>query len=168
MCLRRKSLIKEDIVGPFYGTIVYHDLSLRQPARSVYENGALKMEAGRFSRYALQLRVQGTQSDRITEQLGNRKAVCCVPAHFCVCAYTADHCCAKEDIEYELHQKKLSPNARSLNMTFQQEAIFSDDQLADPYRIFKHSSRGIHRFENLYAVHGRKDFAASADFCRLQ
>lgn len=78
---------KGDVIGPYYGTIDYDDLSSRQPTRKVCGNGVLKVDVTQFSKYWLQLRVQSTRCDWIAERLGNGKEVCCFLALFCVCAF---------------------------------------------------------------------------------
>lgn len=76
---------KGDVVGLYYETFFCYTPSLRQPTRKVHECGALKVDLARFSKYALQLRVQERRFDRIAEGLGSGKAVCCIWASFYAC-----------------------------------------------------------------------------------
>lgn len=48
-----------DVIGPYYGMIVYQDLSSRQSTREVYVDGVLEVDVEGFFRHALELRVQG-------------------------------------------------------------------------------------------------------------
>lgn len=84
------------VACPYYRKIGYHGLLSRQPTPKVYGDGALKVCVAQFSEYVLQSRVQRKPLDQITEQPGNGKTVCCLPASFCVCAYTKNYCGAKE------------------------------------------------------------------------
>lgn len=97
------------------------------------------------------------------ERLENGQGVCCVSASFCACAYVNDCCCAKENKEYKLHQKKLPPTARSAIVTSQQKGTFSNEHLRDPYRVFFQASRTINSFKKLCADYGKTDFATSVE-----
>lgn len=76
---------KDDFVGLHYTTIVYEQLSLRQRARMVDNDGALEADLARFSKCVPQLRVQGRCFYQIKERLRNGKAVFCTPALFYIC-----------------------------------------------------------------------------------
>lgn len=54
-----RTLNQGDFIGPYYRTIVYYDISSRQPTRKMHGDGFLKVDVARFSKFALQLRVQG-------------------------------------------------------------------------------------------------------------
>lgn len=145
-----------DVFGPYVGAIVCQDLSSRQPTRTVYGNRVFKVNELHSSKYALQVGVQGRRFDRITERLRNGKAVCCIPAPFCVCACTRGYRYARMDKEYELHQDKLLPTARSLNVTFQQKTTSSDNHLANPYRVFLQPSRPIPFLKNFKYIPAKR------------
>lgn len=84
---------------------IFYCVSLRE---KVYRDGALTVSVAQFSRYVLQLRVQKRRFDRIREGLGNGKAADGVLVSFCVCAYIKNHCYAKKNEMYRLHQKITS------------------------------------------------------------
>lgn len=69
---------KPDVTGQHYWTIAYPDVSLRQPPRHMYGEGALKVDMARFSKYELLLIVQGVCFEQITELPGKDRTDCCV------------------------------------------------------------------------------------------
>lgn len=79
-----------EVVGCYHGTLVYQDLSSKEHTRKLYGNGLLKVDAARFSRYALQAQLRRRRLQRGTERLGNSERICVVPAFFCAIAFIND------------------------------------------------------------------------------
>lgn len=100
-----------EAVGFYYETIIYHDLPAHLPTRKMFEDGAGKIDVERFSKYALQPRVQGRSFDRISEQAWNGEKASSVPGLSCLCAHIEDYYYAKDKNEYELYYRKPLWNA---------------------------------------------------------
>lgn len=96
----------------YYGTLVYHDLSLGEDTRKSYADGVLKVNLARFSKFAVQVKVQGRQFELVTEQLGNEKAMCAVSASLCASAFINDFYYANEDDKYSQSEKSLLADSR--------------------------------------------------------
>lgn len=99
---------KGHVVGQYYVTFFYHDLSSRQHTQKPYGDENLQVNVARFTKYGLQLKEQERRFDRIAERLGNGKSLCCVPAFFCLCARNNDYRDPKENSESALHKKTLA------------------------------------------------------------
>lgn len=83
--LASRTFQKEDVIGAYYGTLLYHDFSSRKHTRKVYGDGILKVDMARFPNYALQLKVQGRGLKGVKERVCRAKA--CAPiSHFSVLA----------------------------------------------------------------------------------
>lgn len=92
---------KSEATRSYYETLVFHDLSSREHRSKVYEDKALKVGVAQFGKYGLQVQVQGKQFKRTIKRLGNKKALCVVPAPLFVCVSTNESHYVKEDKEYK-------------------------------------------------------------------
>lgn len=133
----------------------------------MYEHQVLKVNMARIFKQALTRRVLGRRFEQIRERLENVEVVRCVPASFYVFACSKDcrHC--KEDREYDMHDNRLLPKARSPTVKAQQRTIFPEDHLVDTDRPFLHASTRIHPYEKCYADHEKSDSGTSEQFDRM-
>lgn len=152
---------KDDIIGAYYGTLVYHDLSSRQHTRKVYGDGVLKVDVARFSKYALQLRVQGKRFEGVKERICGAKAVCIVPASFCACAFINDFHYAEKDQDYEKYRNGQLLDCRSPNVRFVQTNVATDAHLVDPFCVKLQAIRKISPLDEMYVDYCKSDFATS-------
>lgn len=130
----------------------------------MYEDEVLKVNVARYSRYTLQLRVEGRRFDRITVRLGSNEDPRCILVPFFVCVCTDDYPCAEEDGGYEVHRNKFLRNVRTANVTSHQKKVFSYDHLPDLSRGIFRASKMIPLFKGLYADYGSTGTAVSVKF----
>lgn len=62
----------------------------------MHGDGFLEVAGARFSKYALQVEVQGRRSERIPERLGNKEDMCVVPVCSRACGFITDFRYAKK------------------------------------------------------------------------
>lgn len=55
------------------------------------------MDVAPLYEYALPFQVQERRIQQVTERVGNKKAICVIPASFCACALTNAFCYANGD-----------------------------------------------------------------------
>lgn len=78
----RKDISESGNIASHYATLLCHGSLIREHTRKVYADGFPNLDGARFSKSALQTQVQGRRSARVTKRLGNKNAICVVPARF--------------------------------------------------------------------------------------
>lgn len=126
---------KGEIIGRSYETPVYLDLPPRKHKKKMYENGALKVDVMRPPKYGLQARVQNRHNEWVTEQLGNKTAICVASPSYCTCEYTIELLCAKENEKCSHYRKSLLANSRFRSVELQHSKICTEYHLVDPPRV---------------------------------
>lgn len=72
------------------------------------------------SKYALQVPVHGRCVERVSEQLGNKKAIIVIPTPFFACAFINNYIYTKEDEEYNQGKNSLLTDCSLTNEEFRQ------------------------------------------------
>lgn len=151
-----------EIVSYYFGSLVYHNLGARVGSKKLYGDGLLEVDAARFCKTAIQVRVEGRAFDCVRELMDGRKAVSIVPAPFCAGAKVNDFRYAINDEEKELYDAGKLPNPRSPNVEFIQEFISNTSSLIQVDRVALRAKRLINPGEELYVYYDQLDFAALA------
>ena len=79
-----KSYVKGDIIGYYYGSLVYGDLGAKRRLHKKYGTGILSVSTPEFDRWAMKISYQFADAD------SNMYEGFVVAAPFCVCRYLND------------------------------------------------------------------------------
>lgn len=158
---------KDTIICPYYGTLVYHNL-LRNKGKilqnRMYGNeGIMGVSINRFRHYAMQVPVSETSQDfsMVKDTIDDSKAICVVPAPFCVASFINDPKYVRGDRELEARISDTLQNPRQANVAFARERMVrSAKQLHDPFTLCVVALRTIQPGEELFADYDRADLNA--------
>lgn len=115
----------------------------------------------RFSKNALQAKVQKNDFERGSERVDNKRAISVLPAPICACALTNCFRYAKKDKSYSQYAKGLLANPRLLNFEFQQSDMYTEKHLIRSSGITLVGARKNSVSEQLYASYRKIEFASS-------
>lgn len=138
-----------DVIGPFYGTLVYHNLLNRGDSRKTYGRGILGVTVDRFKRFAIQVRVEGKHFRKIRDLMDGQKAVSIVPARFCAMGYANDYRYHPEDEESQIVEGR-----RKANAVFTGDIIRHPEQLMSPFSQVVTATDFINPGDEIYVDYG--------------
>lgn len=159
---------KRASTGNYYRTLVYYDLFSREHTKKMYAGGVLKEDVTWYSRYALQVQVEGGRIELVTEQLGGKKAIRGVPAPSCACAFIKDFLYDKVDGKYNQYEKTLLVNFSLADVEFQQHEVYTVDHPVDSSRVALAAARKITVSEELCANYRKTEFASSVQLKHIK
>ena len=140
-----------EIVGYYYGTLVYHNLFKRKQVTKTYGNGVLAVTTERYRNYALQLTVKTENFDKVRDRMEDGfLSVCIVPAPFCVMGYVNSPEYCRRDKDYKDFQDGKLKKARKANCEFFHKEVQSPKELHSHILQEVRALRNIALGEELY------------------
>lgn len=155
-----RTFAKGDRICSFFGTLVYHDLSLRgHVVHKTYGEGILGVTAKRFTAYSIQIMISGNAFSHIKGSSQGKKPIFIVPAPFCVAGYINDMRYHPNDEEYDLYldnaRDKTIGNIRKANARFTQSTpVHHPSQLTDTDLIHIEANELINPGAEIFIYYG--------------
>ena len=159
-CFASRSFNPDEVIGAYYGTIVYHDLGKRKEKYKTYGDGIMGVTPDRFRRTAMQIDVRTTSFPQVRELLNGRKAICVVPAPFAATAFVNDYRYHEDDEDYQAWKNNELSFVRRPNVKFllSKSDIIRSDDLQEYNLLQLRACELINHGEELFADYQKSDF----------
>ena len=146
-----RDISKGEVVGYYYGTIVYHDLWNRKQVTKTYGDGVLGVTVGDYRKYGLMATVETSNFPAVKDRIEDGKlAIHIVGAKFCVMTYINSPQYGRNDDDYERFIARSLPNPRKANVAFIENTAHNPQELVNYRLIPVEALCEIHSGDELY------------------
>ena len=153
-----RQIQKGEVVGYYYGSVVYHNLWRRKQTTKTYGEGILGVTSVEFRKYALLATVESCNFPEVKDQTEDRRlSVNIVPARFCTMRYINSPKYLENDEEYEDFKKEKIQEPRTANVKFVRTLAEYPSSLTSFEYTPVEAIRDIAYGEEIYVDYGSDD-----------
>ena len=146
-----RDIAKGEIIGYYYGTIVYHNLWNRKQVTKTYGEGILGVTVGDYRKFGLMATVETSHFPEVKDRTEDGKlAIHIVGAKFCVMRYINSPDYGRNDEDYSRYISNKLPNPRRANVAFAEKTAQLPRDLISYQLIPVEALSEIHSGDELY------------------